>query len=304
MFGYIRPLQGELKVYELERFKACYCGLCHALGKRYGLAARFVLNYELVFLVMLLWGRADELDIKRGLCIASPCRKKSYCAGNEAFDMCAGYSVILAWWKLRDTIADEAFLKTIPHRLASLVISGAYKKAAREFTGFDGKAREEIAALTEYEKGFSKSLDGAADKFAGMLTAAIPESMQGNDRRVMKELLYHTGRWIYIIDAYDDYKDDLKTGRYNAVAARFSTDEPGSGCAGELPDVADERLRTTLSHSNNLLCAAFELLPENVWTRVVANIIYMGMPYACDRVLEGAWPPPRSRGNKKIGTGI
>jgi len=296
MFGYIRPLQGELRVYELERFKACYCGLCHALGKKYGPAARFILNYEFVFLAMLLWEREEPPGIRRGRCIASPCRAKKYCARNAALDTCAGYSVILTWWKLRDTIADERFIKTIIHRFASLLISGAYKKASSEFPEFDGRVREEIAALAGYESGGEKSLDGAADKFAKILTAAAPDLMPDARRRIMSELLYHTGRWVYIIDAFDDYNDDVMSGRYNAVAARFETG------GKPLADDMVERVKTTLTHSNDLLCAAFELLPENVWTQTVSNIVYLGMPYACAQVLKGAWPPRRR--NNGSGTDI
>ena len=289
MFGYVRPLQAELKVRELERFKACYCGLCHSLGKNYGVAARFVLNYELVFLSMLLWGRDEPVEIRRGRCIASPLRRKSYCAGNEALDRCAGYCVILSWWKLKDSIADEPLIRAAPYRALAIALTGAYKKAAKDFPLFDGKVREEVAALARYEAGDEKSLDGAADKFAKIVKAAAPVYLHENTQRPLLELLYHLGRWIYIIDACDDYADDTKAGRYNPVAALC----PQGG--GKLPEDSAERLKTTLSHSNNLLCSAFELLPENPWTPTVGNMVYLGMPDACHRVFEGQWPPGKRR---------
>jgi len=283
MFGYIRPMQGELKVRELERFKACYCGLCHMLGKKYGIAARFILNYELVFLTMLLWGENDAPKINRGRCIASPCRKKSYCAGTDALNCCAGYNVILTWWKLRDTISDEVFIKTIPYRLLSIILSGAYKKAAREFPEFDANVKKEVADLGEYESKKEHSLDGAADKFANLLCAAVPENMSVNKSRPMLQLLYHLGRWIYIIDACDDYKEDAEAGRYNPVAELYPPDRD----RGTIPGEGVERLKTTLIHSNNLICSAFGLLPENPWTQTVENMIYLGMPDVCYRILKG-----------------
>jgi len=283
MFGYIRPMQGELKVRELERFKACYCGLCHALGAKYGTAARFILNYELVFLAMLLWGENEATEIGRKRCIASPCKKRRYCTRNTALETSAGYSVILTWWKLRDTVADEPFFKALPHRAAALVLSGAYKKAAREFPEFDARVRKEVADLHDYESGGEKSLDGAADKFAQILCAAVSEGEPEIKGRPMSQLLYHMGRWIYIIDACDDYRDDVKAGRYNPVAKLHPPQR------GALPESSAERLKTTLSHSNNLICSAFELLPENPWSHTVKNIIYMGMPDVCGRVLEGKW---------------
>jgi len=275
-------MQGELKVREFERFKACYCGLCHALGKKYGIVSRFILNYELVFLAMLLWGENDAPMIERGRCIASPCRKKSFCAGNEALDCCAGYCVILTWWKLRDTVADERFIKSISHRALAVILSGVYKKAAREFPEFDACVRKEVAGLVEYESKNENSLDGAADKFAKLLCAAVPEGMPDKKSRPLMQLLYHLGRWIYIIDACDDYKEDAKAGSYNPVVELYPPDSKGT-----LPNDSVERLKTTLTHSNNLLCSAFELLPENPWTKTVENMIYLGMPDVCSRILSG-----------------
>jgi len=289
MFGYIRPLQGELKVRELQRFEACYCGLCHTLGKKYGIPARFILNYELVFLSMLLWGKDEQPDIRHKRCIASLCRRKPYCASNEALDRCAGYSVILTFWKLRDAIADEPFFKAISYRVGAAFLRRAYKKASLEFPVFNGRVMQEMVSLTELEQQEVTSLDEPADKFAMMLKAAAPENLPKNTLRPLLELLYHLGRWIYIIDACDDFSEDAKKGRFNPVASVLGSQKD------LLTDEDSSRLKLTLTHSNNLLCAAFELLPENVWSETVRNMIYLGMPDACTRVLEGDWPPRQGK---------
>jgi len=280
MFGYIRPMQGELKVRELELFKACYCGMCHALGKKYGFTTRFTLNYEFVFLAMLLWGEDSPPVTRRKRCIVSPFCGKRCCERTTAFDKCAGYGVILTWWKLRDTIADEPFIRAIPYRILKSILSGAYKKASREFTGFDSIVKDELKSLDRFEAQAEKSLDGAADKFAQILCAATPEPSPDEISRPMHELLYHLGRWIYIMDACDDYETDVRAGRYNPVAALYPPD------GGKLPEDSVQRLKTTLAHSNNLLCSAFELLPENTWTPTVGNMVYLGMPEACGRVFQ------------------
>ena len=280
MFGYIRPMQGELKVRELERFKACYCGLCHALGRQYGFRARFILSYEFVFLSMLLWGDGDAPEIKRKRCIASPCRRKKYCAGNDTLYACAGYSVILTWWKLRDAVTDEGFFRAIPYRLASLLLSSAYKKAVRRLPEFDRTVREQLSRLVSIEAAADKSLDETADKFAMILKAAAESTAQEPQRRALYELLYHLGRWVYIIDACDDLKNDVKYGRYNPVALRFQL----GGTA--LTEDSAEAILTTLTHSGNLMSSAFELMPENAWTGIISNIIYLGMPDTAARILK------------------
>ena len=53
MFGYININKGELKVKEFERYRAYYCGLCHALQARHGLPARLTLNYDTHRMVLI-----------------------------------------------------------------------------------------------------------------------------------------------------------------------------------------------------------------------------------------------------------
>ena len=293
MFGYIRPMHGELKVNEFERFKACYCGLCHALGKKYGLISRSILNYELVFLAMLLWDPDESPEYTNRRCIASPFQRKRFCSSNKTLDTCAAYTVILTRWKLLDTISDEKFIKSIPHRILLLLLTFPYKKAAREFPQYDKSVRDEIEALFEYESKHESSLDEAADKFAKILNASIPYEIPLSTRRPLVELLYHLGRWIYIIDACDDLEKDIKNNQYNAIALRYQT------ANGKLSESELEVLKTTLVHSNNLLSLAFELVPENAWTDIIANVIYLGMPEVCDRVLNGTWTHYLKQRNKE-----
>jgi hypothetical protein len=204
-------------------------------------------------------------------------------------DSCAGYTVILAWWKLKDTISDEPFIKSIPHRLLMLLLSGAFKKAARDYPAFSEKVQQEVKRLSDYESSNNPSLDGAADKFAQILCAAIPELATDSIRRPMQELLYHLGRWIYIIDACDDYSKDISNHQYNAVASRYPPVD------GKITESASALVKTTLIHSNNLIGLAYELLPENTWTQIIGNIIYLGMPFVSERVLEGTWPPHKNK---------
>ena len=36
MYGYVRPAMDRLSGEERELFQAAYCGLCRAMGRRYG----------------------------------------------------------------------------------------------------------------------------------------------------------------------------------------------------------------------------------------------------------------------------
>lgn len=282
MFGYIRPLKSELKVREFEQFKSCYCSMCHYLKRHYGLCSTFILNYDFTFLTMLLWERDCAFHISRKRCIANPLRKKCVCGASDSMDKCAAYSVILTYWKLRDEVEDEAFFRGLPARAGKLFLHRAYKKAAKGFPVFDSAVRERLLELSRLEKAGESSLDKMADQFARILVTIGMDIEDAARRRVIEQLLYQMGRWIYILDACDDFEEDVARRRYNPIGYRFSGLE-------KLGEEEKAYLKTTLKHSQNLIFSAFGLLDETVWTEIINNIICLGMPDACDKVFSGTF---------------
>ena len=108
MFGYVRPSVRDLPEEELDRFRAMYCGLCHTLSRRYGQAARFILNYDFTYLAILLSdGTAGAQGA--GRCYTSPIKTRPFLEPTAAMELAADESVILAYWQLRDGVADHGF---------------------------------------------------------------------------------------------------------------------------------------------------------------------------------------------------
>ncbi len=277
MFGYVRPWRDELKVRQNRDYEALYCGVCHALGKRHGFVARMFLNYDFTFLAMLLDGSKPEPAARR--CPARLwCRKKN-CVLSAGVDAAADAGTILSYWKLRDTVADSSFFKGLPARLLSLLLRRGYKKAAAARPEFDAQVRQCLAELTALEGEKCPSMDRTADTFARLLAGAAPPSGDSARDRAMEQLLYHVGRWIYLVDAWDDLEDDKRTGAYNPILARFD------GRAEE----GRETLRTTLRHSLNLACSAMALLELGHWQETVENILYLGLPAVEELVFTGRW---------------
>ena len=274
----MRPDRGELKCREFDDYQAVYCGLCRALGQRYGILARSLLQYDFVFLAMLFAqpGASVRTEIHR--CPICPLRKKRMYTGHPELDRAADQMVILAWWKLRDTVEDESFLRGLPARVLSRLLRRDYRRAAGRRPGFDEAARAGLERLRQLEKERSSSIDRTADAFASILKAAAGEEDDPARRRELEQLLYHVGRWIYLLDAAEDLDEDAARGRYNPVALRFPEKEG-----------REDSLRTTLRHSLNLSRGAFELLPETQWSTIVANILYLGLPLVEQAVFNGQW---------------
>jgi len=279
MFGYVRPAKPELKVREWEAYQAAYCGLCHTLKKRYGVIPTFFLNYDFTFLAMLLspGGQVPKTEKKR--CIACPHKKKCVLSGNEGLDVAADESVILTYHQLRDAVLDKGFWKGTAARGLSLLLKPAYRKAAGLRPEFDRVVRENLERLASLEKEHSPSLDAPADTFAEILRAAAPPRGDALHDRSMEQLLYHVGRWIYLVDAWDDLQSDRENGNYNPLLYRW----------GDEPEAHEEEFRITLSNSINLSISAFNLLEFGCWEPILGNILCIGLPAVEEAVFRGIW---------------
>ena len=275
MFGYVRPLRQELKCRDFDLYRATYCGLCRCLRRRYGALAPMFLNFDFTFLALLLWQPEPEFSLCRGRCHANPLVKKPMCPDSPALELAADESIILAWWKLKDSVQDEELLEGMPARSLSALLYPAYRKAAGLRPEFDRAVRSSLEELAALEEEQCPSLDRTADTFARLLRAAAPE--EDPRSRVLAQLLYHLGRWIYLIDARDDLAEDREAGRYNPVAARYG------------PEGDDEALKLTLDHSLELMGAAFQLGDFGCRTPVLENILYLGLPLVQRAVFDGSW---------------
>lgn len=285
MFGYVRPLKGELKVRELEHFKAVYCGLCRTLRKKYGYFAGFILNYDFTFLALLLSEVGEENSYEFHRCPAKPYAKKCMCAQNSAIELSADLSIVLMWWKLRDNIEDNP--ADIASRLLALFFKPAYKKAAGLRPEFNEATELSLKRLRIIEQEKSKSLDMAADTFATMLSMAV-QGYEPRLQRPLEQLLYHVGRWIYMADALDDLPEDLSRGGYNPIAERFSLTKP------QLDGETSRYLKATAEHSVSLAVSAFNLLPQGKNAAIIDNIISLGLPYVWKQISEGTWKKKRA----------
>ena len=293
MFGYVRPAADRLTEEQEACFQAAYCGLCHTLGERYGLPGRMILNYDLTFLAMLLSEEQGQ-QCRRG-CVMHPLKGRTCTCGDEAFVLAADMSVILTWWQIQDGIADRGFWGGLKYRAASWMLRRAYRKARLLRPAFDEGTQRHLQELSRLEEEKCPSIDAAADTFAQLLSAAANEVDDPVKRRVLAQMLYHLGRWIYLIDAADDLKKDAAAGSYNPLPMRYQL--PGD----TLTDTARQELAQTLDSSIRAMAAAFELWDFGQYDPVIESTVYQGLYAVGTAVLDGTFHQKKKVVRKKGG---
>lgn len=294
MFGYVRPPLSLLPQEEQDRFRRLYCGLCHTLRDRCGTAARFILNYDFTYLAMLLTS-PEETEPQLRRCVVSPAKKRPSLPADKAMELAADESVILAYWQLRDGVADHDWFRGLKYQALSQALEPAYRRAANNCPAFDETVRRQLALLSRLEREGCTSLDEPADAFAALLAGAAAVVEEPVRRRVLEQLLYHLGRWIYLIDAADDLKKDLQTGNYNPVALRFGITAPAG--EGESLWRAEDRqgFALTLDHSIHMMTTAYELWDFGVWSPILEATLYTGLFQVGKAVLDGTYHASRWR---------
>lgn len=275
MFGYVRPFRGELKCKDYDLYRETYCGLCCTLRERYGFFAPLFLSYDFTFLALLL--DKSEYHPCKGRC-----HGKIFCPvprvpPSDALNRCADLTMILTWFQLQDKIKDDKGIAKLGARFLSLLVRRSYKKAEKYHPDFCQNTATQLSLLATLESQQCASLDQVADCFALVLQDTMPKDLSSTETRCLKQVLYHVGRWIYLIDARDDYEDDVKKGRYNPLVHRYS---------GEIDQ---EALCVTLNHSRYLALSALDFLDLPLRGQLLENILDVGMSAVQDSVLQDRW---------------
>lgn len=220
MFGYVTPCKMELKVKDFEKFKAYYCGLCKSIKKNYGNIPRMTLNYDMTFLAILLDSFQDKkCEFENQSCIVHPTGKKVVIINNNAIDYAAFCNVSLAYYKLLDDVWDDNSIKS---KAYSSILKSYINKVPEKLNSLQGQIEEKLKELYFLEKNAKgKNIDELSNPFAE-LTGIILSSYNETFEDKLYWLGYNLGKWIYIIDAFDDLEKDIQKNKFNALNAAYN----------------------------------------------------------------------------------
>lgn len=271
MFGYVRINKMDLTFREFDYYKGYYCGLCKYLKENHGEVSRLSLNYDITFLIVILTALYKlDSDITYERCIANPLKKKMRIV-NEITEYAASMNILLSYYKLEDNLYDDNGIKD---KLAYTLYKGKLKKAYEKYPQKAEYIKQQLGNLRELEKQESKSIDKVSNTF-GNLMGEIFVYKKDEYEQNLRNIGFNLGKYIYILDAYEDLEEDSKKGRYNPFINYIDKKE-------ELKNKVDRLISMSLGMATKNI----EKLNLEFNKSIIDNIIYSGVYLRYKSILE------------------
>lgn len=261
MFGYVVVNKNELKFKEYDEYRGFYCGLCRALKNRHGLSGQITLNYDLNFLAVLLSDLYEvDTDKQKRRCVMHPFSPQLQFS-NVYVDYCADMNVILAYYKCQDDWLDE---KSVMKHAEELMLKKSMGNLKLKYPQKCDFIAEKLALITAYEKNNETDIDLVSNAF-GQVMGEIFAVHQDEWHDHLYDLGFYLGKFIYLMDAYEDVEKDIKTGNYNLFKHQV------------LDDAFEEKMQAILEMMMAECTSAFERLPILDTCDILRNILYSGV---------------------------
>lgn len=261
MFGYIIVNQPELKIKEFELYRSFYCGLCQVLRKRFGKKGQMTLTYDLTFLVLLLTDLyAQEPENGMCRCIAHPVEKHPTRISDYT-EYAADMNLLLSYYQCLDDWEDD---KKVSKKAASAVLHHDFLQVSKKYPDKAETIEKWMVKLHTYEGNHAGSIDEAAGCF-GQIMAEIFAVRHDEWEQDLRQMGFYLGKFIYLMDAYEDVEADEKSGSYNPLLTMWHEDD------------FEERCNQILTMMLAEACKSFERLPLIDYVSILRNILYSGV---------------------------
>lgn len=261
MFGYVVMNRPEMKIKDYDLYRSFYCGLCRELRERYGISGQITLTYDLTFVILLLSG-LYEPPTKKGTsrCIVHPVRKQPV-RKNQITEYAADMNVFLAYYKCVDDWKDEKKFSRLAY---SRLLENKDKKAEALWKKKTSVIICHLNEISAMEKAGETDIDRISGCF-GKIMEEILAWREDQWEPTLRRMGFYLGKFIYLMDAFDDVEEDIEKGNYNPFAQDY------------IIEGFEERVRQILIMMMAEACREFEKLPIIKYADILRNILYSGV---------------------------
>ena len=287
MFGYVTINKSELSEEEYNRFQSYYCGLCRVLKEKYRKRGQVVLAYDMTFLIVLLTS-LYECDTKGAKirCVPNGGKKHDVLI-NEITEYASDMNLALAYHKCLDNWKDD---HSHSQYLMAKMLEDSYQEVRQRYPRQCEAMERELREIARLEKPAAQTvldsgicwkerainhiltapkegdadIDSAANCF-GRMTAEVFVYKEDEWKETLWSMGFSLGKFIYLMDAYDDLEKDRKKGNYNPLIP-----------VADRKDF-EEFCRQMFIMTMGDFSRKFETLPLIQEIGILRNIIYSGI---------------------------
>lgn len=266
MFGYLNVEKDKLEEGKLGLWQSFMCALCFSTKKQFGDFPRAFISNDINFFNVLFHSVTNsdvEVDDRR--CISHPIRKRTVLKETPLADRLSVANVLLTYWNLYDDTVDG---NSIKKKAALKLFTRAYKQAKQSFPELDAMLSVRYAELREMEQSNCDSLDRVAHSFAQLSQDFSVLILGEQANEYVQTLCYNLGKWIYLIDALDDAKKDIRRHNYNPFVAYY-----GVKSVDELSEKYDE-LQFEMYAVLNRVAQSYNDLNLQKYTCILKNVLF------------------------------
>lgn len=270
MFGYIIINKPEMKFKEFDIYHSYYCGLCRILKEKYGLPGQMTLSYDMTFVIMLLSGLYEpQTENSNTKCAAHPFER--HCTRKNCFtEYAADMNVMFGYYKCRDDWEDDKKY----HKLAyAKLLERAFHRVESKYGEKAKRIQKLMCRLREGERNNCTDIDQMAGLF-GNIMSEIMVYREDEWKENLCKIGCYLGKFIYLMDAYEDIEKDKQQGNYNPLYQLY-----------EEPDF-EEECKSILMMMMAGCSREFEKLPILEHAEILRNILYSGVWYRYEKVSE------------------
>lgn len=223
MFGYVVPYKDELKLKEYKQYKQYYCAVCNQIRKKYGRFATLFLSYEIVFTLILM---DDFCEENKTECMQLGCQFDIVHIGEimlskDLLNYLSWINIYLSLWKLKDNWLDD---RNIGSYLIYRLYLGnkKYKYDCETYRDAYAYLNHKLEIFYSIEEERECTFDELAqlmgDVWQGIVEYGAKYTvMDTNTKELLKGVCDDLAKYLYCIDAYDDYENDMKKKRVNLL---------------------------------------------------------------------------------------
>jgi len=263
MFGYITIRKEELKMKDYYTYKAFYCGLCRTLQESYGRVGQGTLTYDMTFFVIFLTSLYESIPQKElHRCVVHPLKKQAQMR-NELTQYAADMNMIMSYYHFKDDWEDE---KKALGLVGMSALKKHYHKLCATYPRQSSIIQEKMQLLSKLEKRNEANIDLVSGTF-GELMGEIFVYQEDQWSEQLRRFGLFLGKFIYIMDAYDDLNDDITKKLYNPLKPLFEKE----------PDTYEEKVAHMLTLMMADATDVFEKLPCLELSDILRNILYVGV---------------------------